>query len=142
MANEQNLTPWTKGVSGNPNGRPAGSLNLATKLMAALELEIERTSAKTGVSAKKKNADWIIASLINKASTGDVSAIKEVFDRVDGKVSQTIVKEGNPEAPLHSMILVRDEGSQEIYERFKKDLLEKEKRKNGLGDEANPEEQS
>lgn len=34
--------------------------------------------------------DKVIEALINKASKGDVNAIKEIFDRIDGKVTQEV----------------------------------------------------
>jgi hypothetical protein len=42
--------------------------------------------------------DRLIAALIAKAQEGDVPAIKEVFDRVDGKVAQAIIG-GDEEDP-------------------------------------------
>jgi hypothetical protein len=35
--------------------------------------------------------DRVIAALLAKAQEGDVPAIKEVFDRVDGKVPQAVI---------------------------------------------------
>lgn len=42
----------------------------------------------------------ISEALVTKAEEGDVSAIKEVFDRMDGKVVQENKVTGDPEAPL------------------------------------------
>lgn len=43
--------------------------------------------------------DRVIAALLAKAQEGDVPAIKELFDRVDGKVAQAIIggEEEDPE---------------------------------------------
>ncbi len=135
-----NLTSWTKGKSGNPNGRPKGALALKTLFRMVLDHEHEVKDAATGQILKKKGIELVINKHFRKALEGDMSAIKEVYDRYDGKVAQTIVKEGNPDAPLETMVTVRNEGDQEIYERFKKDLLEKEMRKNGSGIRPNTEE--
>lgn len=37
MANNQNLKPFKKGQSGNPKGRPKGSVNVTTKLRTIIE---------------------------------------------------------------------------------------------------------
>lgn len=45
-------------------------------------------------------ARTIAEALVTKAEDGDVPAIKEVFDRVDGKVVQENKLTGDPEAPI------------------------------------------
>lgn len=50
--------------------------------------------------------DRVIIALLAKAQEGDVPAIKEVFDRVDGKVAQAIIggDEDDPAIKLVSRI--------------------------------------
>lgn len=48
--------------------------------------------------AKRKRIELLANRLVDKALEGDVSAIKEIGDRVDGKPAQTI--SGDPDAPL------------------------------------------
>jgi hypothetical protein len=43
----------------------------------------------------------IVLALLDKAITGDMSAIKEVFDRVDGKVVNQISAEVNDNRPIY-----------------------------------------
>ena len=43
----------------------------------------------------------IVIALIDKAIDGDLSAIKEVFDRVDGKVVNQISAEVNDNRPIY-----------------------------------------
>lgn len=64
-------------------GAPKGSTNRADgcRLKDALTKRL----------AKKEQADRIIEALVEKAESGDVSAIKEVFDRSGGKATQTII---------------------------------------------------
>lgn len=64
------------GESGNPAGRPKGQKWLKTRLREALEA--------TGADKD------IVLALIEKAKKGDIMAIKEIMDRVDGKVTQEI----------------------------------------------------
>lgn len=129
MANEKNLTPFKVGNPGGP-GRPPGSLSFKTLFRMVMDHEMTALDKETGQIVKKRGIELVMRKHLNKALTGDMVAIKEIYERYDGKVSQTIVKEGNPDAPLETMITVRNEADQEIYDRFKKDLLEQELRKN------------
>lgn len=81
---------FKKGVSGNPNGRPKGSLSLSTILRVVLESEHKRKDKNTGEVITKIGSAWVAESLFKKATNGDVAAIREVFDRVDGKVVNTV----------------------------------------------------
>ncbi|MGI8642291.1 MAG: DUF5681 domain-containing protein [Pyrinomonadaceae bacterium] len=77
-----NLRPFQKGQSGNPNGRPKSAMlsdALRRKMLDAMPDASEKTVA-----------DGIADALIKQALNGEVSAIKEVFDRTEGKVSQRI----------------------------------------------------
>ena len=69
-------TQFKPGQSGNPAGLPKGTKWLKTRLREALEA--------TGADKD------IVLALIEKAKKGDILAIKEVMDRIDGKVSQEI----------------------------------------------------
>jgi hypothetical protein len=71
--------PFQPGQSGNPNGRPK-----TKPFKDALQKAIE--SAGDDNSALK----LVAAALLAKAQEGDVPAIKEIADRLDGKVAQPI----------------------------------------------------
>ena len=68
------------------------------KLMRdALILELhEEAQGAGGVMTKKLRL--VARALVNAAMGGDVPAIKEINDRVDGKVAQML--QGDPENPL------------------------------------------
>ena len=51
----------------------------------------------------------VIVALLNKASDGDVSAIKEVFDRLDGKVVNQINAEVSDNRPIYVVTGIEDE---------------------------------
>jgi Family of unknown function (DUF5681) len=74
--------PWKKGQSGNPAG------SKKTKpITDALWLALNRAAA----GGDKKVLNQVADTLIKKAlKTGDVSAIKEIWDRIEGKVPQQI----------------------------------------------------
>lgn len=63
---------WKPGESGNPAGRPKKGEALTDKLR------------------EKVNADELTEWLLKEAKTGDIAAIKYVFDRIEGKPRETI----------------------------------------------------
>lgn len=67
------------GVSGNPSGRPKGSISLVSLL--------RRKLAEAGDDGKQ-NAEAIIDTLILQARCGEFRHIKEILERIDGKVSE------------------------------------------------------
>lgn len=66
-AGKQRGRPFKKGSSGNPNGKPKGSLNKTTLMMRAM-LESE--------------AEEITRKAIDLAKSGDIAAIKLIFERL------------------------------------------------------------
>lgn len=73
-------TPFQPGQSGNPNGRPK-SKPFADALKAALK----------AMGDDKEALQSVANSLVVKARSGDVAAIKEIADRLDGKVPQGLI---------------------------------------------------
>lgn len=73
-----NPTAWRPGQSGNPNGRPRGSKTGSSVLRKMARQLID---PKTGLSA----VELISAKLIASAMDGQAWAIKEYFDRTEGK---------------------------------------------------------
>ncbi len=47
----------------------------------------------------RKDAEVLIETLVKSAAAGDISALREVFDRTEGKPAQTL--QGNSEQPLN-----------------------------------------
>ena len=76
--------PYVAGQSGNPNGRPKKGTALTDRLRVKMA----------------KRADELAETLIGKALGGDMQAIKEIFDRMEGKPAQSMELTGDPEAPL------------------------------------------
>ncbi len=141
MSNSEKIVPYQFKV-GNPGGpgRPKGSISFKKLFRMVFDEDIDALDKVTGQVTKKAGIELIIRKHLNRALAGDLPSIKEAYDRYEGKVAQTIVKEGNPDAPLETMVTVRNESDQEIYERFKRELLEQELRKNGHGDAINTKE--
>lgn len=80
MANEQNLTPFPKGVSGNPNGRPKKLPKIDELLADILGAEEDRDS----------EAYAILSRLVSDAKSGNTKAAEIILDRAYGKSLQSI----------------------------------------------------
>jgi hypothetical protein len=72
--------PFEEGQSGNPNGRPKS----VKQFKDALTLAVKRTDGD------KTKLAQIAEALVERAMAGDVSAIREVGDRLDGKSAQPV----------------------------------------------------
>lgn len=67
-------TRFKKGRSGNPRGRPKGTLNVATTLRKALSAPVKVT--ERGKSKTMTKLDVAIQQQTNKAAAGDGRALK------------------------------------------------------------------
>ena len=90
---------WTPGTSGNPNGRPKKSTSwseIANDLLDSSEIMIVYTSSKKTedlhikVEKNKTIRHAIVSALINEAMSGNITAIRELYDRTEGKPAQKI----------------------------------------------------
>jgi len=97
MANEENLIPYQKGQSGNPNGRPKGSKNRSTIAKKWLQVIQEAKNPLTLESEELSQEDLITLALLKKAANGDVNAYKALMDSGYGspvqQVEQTILEQ-------------------------------------------------
>lgn len=99
MANEQNLTPFKKGQSGNPKGRPVGSKNRSTIAKKWLEVKQDMKNPLTSQNENMSQEDLITLALIKKARDGDVQAYQKLLDSAYGAPVQQI-EQTNIEQPL------------------------------------------
>jgi hypothetical protein len=83
--------PFAKGQSGNPGGRGTEKIWRDALLKAVKEKQ------ETG---KGRQLEAIAAALVNAACKGDVAAIREIGDRLDGKPHQSTTVSGDPDNPL------------------------------------------
>ena len=79
--------PFQPGQSGNPNGRPK-----TKPFREAIQRALEAAGDDKEMLRK------VAAALVEKAMAGDIPAIKEIADRMDGKVAQAIIG-GDEEDP-------------------------------------------
>lgn len=98
MNKEDNLKPaWSKGESGNPNGRPKGSKNRSTIARRWLEVNQSLKNPLTGENETMSQEDLMTLALIKKAREGDVNAYKALMDSGYGapvqQIEQTLMEQ-------------------------------------------------
>jgi Family of unknown function (DUF5681) len=87
-------TQFKKGKSGNPNGRPKGSLNLATDVTAELGEFI--TVREDGRSRRVSKQRALIKSLMAKALQGDVRAMTSLLALYARVVTEAPIDDNQP----------------------------------------------
>ena len=88
--NNRYLKPARAGEVRNPKGRGKGTLNTKTRLERIMKLQYSGRNPLTGEVDTISVAEIIDLALIAKAAQGDVSAYREIADRIDGKVKTSI----------------------------------------------------
>ena len=85
----QNLKPFKKGESGNPNGRPKGRKDYATLFREAIIIiaELNKVDPES-IEAK------IVQKGISEALKGDYRFYKDHLDRMHGSAQQNVKTEG------------------------------------------------
>ena len=71
-------TRFRKGVSGNPKGRPKGSLNVATVFLKTLHDKVVVNEHGQRKTVTKLEA--ALTQLVNKAATGDLRALRQLLE--------------------------------------------------------------
>jgi Family of unknown function (DUF5681) len=92
---------WVRGQSGNPRGRIRGEPELAP----ALRRLLRRRDPATG----KQNKLLVAEALLARALSGEVDAIREVFNRVDGPLNLPVEHSGD--ARVRFEVVYVDEAS-------------------------------
>ena len=88
-------TRFKKGASGNPKGRPKGSVNVATAFAKALREKVvinERGQRKTVTKLEAA-----LKQLVNKAASGDLRALRQLLELAgDAEAKQNLTGEKQP----------------------------------------------
>jgi hypothetical protein len=83
-------TMFKPGQSGNPKGKPKGIPHSRTRLRRLLELSQDLKNPVTGEVEGFTVMEQIDMKLIQKARNGDLGAMKELLDRLEGKPNQGV----------------------------------------------------
>lgn len=78
----------------------AAEVNKGNDYSSKINRILGETLKRKLIQNEAKRANRVIEALLDKAEDGDVSAIKEVFDRTDGKVMQESKISGDEDAPI------------------------------------------
>ena len=89
---EKHRVSWKPGQSGNPKGKTKGTRNRATILKEFLAIKLKKDPVnKEFVLPEGITLEQSIAlSLIQKARSGDVFAIREIYDTIYGKLTDKL----------------------------------------------------
>ena len=94
---------YKSGESGNPTGRPKGSLNRKTVAREYLAFLQEEVNQLTGIKELLSNEDMITLALIHKVNKGGVNVYKALIESAYGAVKQSIeITEG--ETPIFKQL--------------------------------------
>jgi len=80
---------FKKGVSGNPKGKPKGTLNRSTIAKKWLEV-LSQEEIEDGEVKWLSNEESMTLALIRKARNGDVNAYKALMDSAYGTAKDTV----------------------------------------------------
>lgn len=83
-------TRFKPGQSGNPKGRPPGIPNARTRYLRLLTLTEKIKNPVTDEMEEFSIMEQLDMQIIAKARRGDISAYKEIMDRLEGKPQQTV----------------------------------------------------
>jgi hypothetical protein len=122
-------TRFKKGVSGNPNGRPKGSLNVATVFTKTLREKIVINEHGQRKTVTKLEA--ALKQLANKAASGDLRAVRQTVELArDSEAKHNTTPAQNPEFGEFDREVMDD-----ILKRFQP---QETKKQNQDSQEANP----
>jgi hypothetical protein len=115
MANKDHLIPAKKGEVRNPKGNHLHTPNFKTVAKKYLALMYEKKNSISGELENVSGMERVFFSLFNVIENSDndsakITAIRELLDRMEGKVSQPVDIEGQPLINTPIQINVMDTG--------------------------------
>ncbi len=97
--------PWKPGQSGNPKGRPRKDACITSLVKELLEQDAGKG---------KTHAQLIAMAILKESAKGNISAIRELLDRIEGKVVDKHKIEGDvPVTLIREAVGGRKDGVQE-----------------------------
>ena len=107
--------PFPKGTTGNPNGRPP-KINCVSSLLAELLQGDPEKVKQKWLKGQPTGAMVVAMAMFGKMGRGDLTAIKEGLDRVEGKVKDTTDITTNGQSLNQTTINVVSEKAKAITE--------------------------
>jgi hypothetical protein len=98
MPHPENIIPPKKGEIRNPKGKPKGTPNTKTRMLKLFSLVVKKQNPITGKEEPFTGAEMLDMALFGKALSGDVSAYREIMDRVEGKIKDVVDVNMNKES--------------------------------------------
>jgi len=80
---------WKKGQSGNPKGRPKKAFSITSLAKEMLDEQADYISPHA-LPQDKTWRQMIVRAWLKKCAEGDISAIRELNERLEGRASQII----------------------------------------------------
>jgi len=80
---------WKKGQSGNPKGKPKGAISLTAQLRRLMQQNVR--VRKNGRIYTTTTGEQLLQMAMHAAKAGKFSFFKEIYDRMDGKVSDKLI---------------------------------------------------
>ena len=111
---------WKPGESGNPKGRPKGSLNRSTIARKWLQTKSKIFNPITNQEETLTQEDIATLALIKKVRSGDVHAYKAVMDSSYGQPKETIDLNQIAEQPLFLDVPENDSDTEDSKAKEKK----------------------
>jgi hypothetical protein len=115
-------TRFKKGTSGNPNGRPKGTRNLAIVLERTLREKV--IINENGIRKTITKLEAAVKQLVNKAASGDLVAMRQL-SALGGSVE------------IQAAASAKDSSVVEADQKIMSRLLEKLQKSNGRDNDAN-----
>jgi hypothetical protein len=88
-------TRFTKGVSGNPLGRPRGRPNLATVLQRILQEKV--VINENGIRRTVSKLEAAVKQMVNKAASGDLPAMRQLAAIIGSAEIETVEGQKKPD---------------------------------------------
>lgn len=87
----KNLTPFQKGQSGNPNGKPKGAKSRASAVKTWMKAKSDGFNPISQNTELLTQTDWIVIAMIGQARKGNVRAAEFLFDARYGALLRNVL---------------------------------------------------
>lgn len=93
-------TQFTSENQPEGRGRPKGSVSVMTELRHLIEREVDAVDPIDNLKKKMPLGRIIVMKLVSAGVKGDMRAIEQIFDRLEGKPNKTMAYEDGLEVSV------------------------------------------